>query len=193
MRVPLAIVALVLVSGGAASAGKLEVAYTSMERVIVKTFLTEGGRRYLQGSPGEDCAYAFIQEPRVSAAGGRLQMTFLFAGRAGTQVAGRCVGAGDNFDITVSGVPRYADGEFYLEATRFESEHTLYEVFAPLIESQLTPLLRIRARQHVESYVAELTARGAGIVQLESMDIPSIELGPSSAAIDAEFLITVRP
>ena len=185
--------AIILLSAQTATAGKLDVAYSSMERIIVTTFLTEGGRRYLQGGPDDDCAYAFIQQPRVSAVGGRLQMTFLFAGRAGKEIAGKCVGAGDNFDITVSGVPRYEDGEFLLDEPRFESEHTMFDVFSLLIESQLAPLLRIRARPHVESYVYELTSRGAGVVQLESLEITSIELGPTSAAIGADFSISVRP
>ena len=184
---------LVLVSGSDATAGKLDVAYTSMERIIVSTFLTEGGRRYLQGGPEETCAYAFIQEPRVSAIGPRLQLRFLFAGRAGKQVAGKCVGAGDNFDIVVSGVPRYADGEIFLDEARFEAEHKLFEVFSKLIESQLAPLLRINARPHIESYVAQLTSRGAGTVALESMDVESIVLGASSAVIEADFVVSVKP
>jgi len=185
--------ALVIVGGETATAGKLDVAYASMERIIVSTFLTEGGRRYLQGGPEETCAYAFIQQPRVGAIGPRLQLRFLFAGRAGKQVAGKCVGAGDNFDIIVSGVPRYADGELFLDEAKFESEHKLFEVFSTLIERQLAPLLRIRARPHVESYVAQLTSRGAGTVRLETMDIQSIELGASSAVIEADFVVTVNP
>lgn len=183
----------VLLSGDTATAGKLDVAYTSMERVIVSTFLTDGGRRYLQGGPEDDCAYAFIQQPRVSAVGARLQLRFLFAGRAGKQVAGKCVGAGDNFDIVVSGVPRYADGDIYLDDAKFESEHKLFEVFSPLIESQLAPLLRIPTLPYVESYVSELTSRGAGAVRLETMGIESIVLGASSAVIEADFVITVKP
>ena len=184
---------LVLLSGETATAGKLDVAYASMERLIVSKFLTEGGRRYLQGSPDETCAYAFIQEPRVSATGARLEMRFLFAGRAGKQMAGRCVGAGDNFDIILSGVPRYADGDIFLDEAKFAAEHKLFAVFSKLIERQLAPLLRIRASTIVESYVAQLTSRGAGNVRLESMDIQSIELGASSVAIDADFFITVKP
>ncbi len=193
MRAFAAGLVLVLLSGETATAGKLDVAYASMERIIVTTFLTEGGRRYLQGGPEETCAYAFIQDHRVSAIGARLQLRFLFAGRAGKQVAGRCVGAGDNFDIIVSGVPRYADGDIFLDEARFEADHKLFAVFSTLIERQLAPLLRIRASPPVESYVAQLTSRGAGTVRLESMDIQSIELGASSVVIEADFFVTVKP
>ena len=193
MRAFAVALALVLLSGETATAGKLDVTYASMERMIVTTFLTEGGRRYLQGGPDETCAYALIQEPRVSAIGARLQLRFLFAGRAGKQVGSKCVGAGHNFDITLSGVPRYADGDIFLDEAKFEADHKLFDVFSKLIERQLAPLLRIRASPHVESYVAQLTARGAGTVRLESMDIQSIELGASSAVIEGDFLVSVKP
>ena len=193
MRAFAAGLVLVLLSGETATAGKLDVAYASMERIIVTTFLTEGGRRYLQGGPEETCAYAFIQDPRVSAIGARMQVRFLFAGRAEKRVAGRCVGAGDNFDIIVSGVPRYADGDIFLDEAKFEADHKLFAVFSTLIERQLAPLLRIRASPPVESYVAQLTSRGAGTVRLESMDIQSIELGASSVVIEADFFVTVKP
>ncbi len=193
MRVFAAALAFVVLGAATATAGKLDVAYASMERMIVSKFLTEGGRRYLQGGPEETCAYAFIQEPRVSSIGARLELRFLFAGRAGKQVGSKCVGAGDNFDIVVSGVPRYADGDLFLDEAKFESEHKLFEVFSKLIERQLAPLLRIRANPHVESFVAQLTSRGAGTVRLETMDIQSIELGASSAVIEADFVVTVKP
>ena len=47
MRAFAAGLVLVLLSGETATAGKLDVAYASMERLIVSKFLTEGGRRYL--------------------------------------------------------------------------------------------------------------------------------------------------
>ena len=40
-----------------------------------------------------------------------LECYFKFAGSIGAEVAGRCVGRGDNFDIVVSGVPRYDSGD----------------------------------------------------------------------------------
>ncbi len=177
----------------AGAAAKLDVAYASVERILTTRFLTEGGRRYLQGSPEDTCAYAFIQEPRVSALGERLQIRFLFAARAGTEVAGRCVGPGDNFDIVVSGVPSYRDGELFLDALRFESEHKLFDVFSKLIERQLAPQMKIRAKPYIETYIAELTALGAGRVSLETLSLQNIELGASSAVLEADFLIKVQP
>ncbi len=177
----------------AGAAAKIDVAYASIERIMSTTLLTEGGRRYLQGGPEDTCTYAFIQEPRVSAVGERLYLRFLFAGRAGKQVAGKCVGPGDNFDIIVSGVPSYGNGELFLDQLKFEADHKLFDVFSKLIENQLTPYMRIRAKPYVESYIAQLTTLGAGRVSLETLRLENIDLGPSSAVLEADFLINVEP
>ncbi len=177
----------------AGAAAKLDVAYASVERILTTTFLTEGGRRYLQGGPEDTCAYAFIQEPRVSAVGERLQIRFLFAARAGKEVASKCVGPGDNFDIVVSGVPSYGNGELFLDELRFEAEHKLFDVFSKLIERQLAPQMKIRAKTYIESYFAELTTLGAGRVSLDTLSLQNIELGTSSAVLEADFLINVQP
>ena len=175
------------------AAAKLDVAYASVERILTTRFLTEGGRRYFQGGPEETCAYAFIQEPRVSAVGERLQIRFLFAARAGKEVVGKCVGPGDHFDIVVSGVPSYANGELFLDELRLEAEHKLFDIFSKLIERQLNPHMKIRAKPYFESYIAELTALGAGRVSLETLSVQNIELGTSSAVLEADFLINVQP
>ena len=177
----------------AGAAAKLDVAYASVERILSLKILTEGGRHYLQGGPDDTCAYAFIQEPRVSALGERLQIRFLFAARAGKEVAGKCVGPGDNFDIVVSGVPSYGNGELFLDELRFEAEHKLFDLFSKLIEGQLTPQMKVRAKPYIESYIAELMALGAGRVSLETLSLQNFELGTSSAVIEADFLINVQP
>lgn len=177
----------------AGAAAKIDVAYASIERIVSTTLLTEGGRRYLQGGPDDTCSYAFIQEPRVSAVGARLHLRFLFAGRAGKQVAGKCVGPGDNFDIIVSGVPSFGNGELFLDQLKFEAEHKLFDVFSKLIENQLTPYMRIRAKPYVESYIAQLSALGAGRVSLETLRLENIDLGASAAVLEADFLIKVQP
>ncbi len=193
MRRMIMSLAAMLVVGQAASAAKLEVAYPSMERMIVKHYLTEGGRRYLRGGPEDTCAYAFIQEPRVSVSGERLSVRFLFAGRAGTEVAGKCVGAGDNFDIVVSGIPRFGEGELFLDDAAFEADHKLFDVFSPLIRAQIEPLLRVRAQPSLERYLGLLTAAGAGTVALESFNIDSISLDTEGAVLDAELVVSVKP
>ena len=55
-------------------AATMEIAYSTLERMIVERVMTENGRHYLEGDPSNTCLYSFIQEPRVDAGDGRLPM-----------------------------------------------------------------------------------------------------------------------
>jgi hypothetical protein len=185
-------IALVLLLAPNPSAGSfLEVAFPTIERLIVEGLLTEGGRRYLQGGPEDTCTYAFIQEPRVSSSEGRLQMRFLFAGSMGAEVAGRCAGRGGNFDIVVSGVPAYDGTDLFLDEVRFESENKLFDLFSVLVESQLRPLLRVPLRTTLETQFSELTT--AGRVVVEELSVSEIRLSAESVTVNANLGIGVRP
>ena len=176
-----------------AAAGTFDIAYTSLERVIVMSVMTESGRHYLQGGPDDTCSYAFLQEPRISAAEGRLSIRFLFAGRAGKQVAGNCVGPGDNFDVVVSGVPRYASGEIFLDEATFTADNKLFDVFSQLIERQLEPLLRVPLEASLQQHLAMLSSAGAGRVEMNALDVTSIALGATSLTLVADYRIVVAP
>ena len=91
----------VLATAPPASAAEITLSHAALERVVWQVLLTEGGRGYFEGGPEETCRYAFVQEPKVTGASGRLRVRFLFSGRAGAEVAGRCVGPGDTFDLVV--------------------------------------------------------------------------------------------
>lgn len=129
---------LVAASAVPAHGAVLEIAYSSLERMIVQRLMTQGGRYYLQGDPSNTCAYSFVQEPKVDAVGTRLRITALYAGRAGKEILGKCVGAGDNFNLQITGVPSFSNGEFFLEGLDIQAPDTPYfRLVAPLIRSRL--------------------------------------------------------
>ena len=118
LRTPLAaslLVVATLHAPAVSRAAEITLSHTALERVVWQVLLTEGGRGYFQGGPEDTCLYAFVQEPKATGRDGRLNISFVFSGRAGAEVAGRCVGPGDTFDIVVSGVPALAGGELYLD------------------------------------------------------------------------------
>jgi hypothetical protein len=174
-------------------ASSIEFAYTSLERLVVSSLFTEGGRLYLNGDPGDTCNYAFVQEPRVFAEGERLHVRMLFAGSAGKMVRGKCVGSGDNFDVVVSGVPRYGNGELYLDDMKLEAESRLFDLFSPLIESQLAPRLRVPLRRSLEYRFAEWTSHGAGRLALDELNVSEITLGDESVIVAVDFGVAVTP
>ena len=183
------IAGMLLVGVAPAESASFEVSYKSLERFIVQSVMTEGGRHYIEGGPSDDCLYAFVQEPRVAAVGGRLQITVLFAGRAGAVVAGKCVGPGDNFDLVVSGVPEYDRGELFLSDLKVEAPDTAYfKIVRPLVENDLRKNLRYPLRERLDYAAAWVSSSSvAGALSLGSFSIDSIIAGQDDVRIDFEL------
>jgi hypothetical protein len=177
-----------------AQAATLEISYASLERIIVKRVMTEGGRHYLEGDPSNTCLYSFIQEPRVDAVGERLRITVLYAGRAGKEIAGKCVGPGDNFDLQVSGVPTFSNGELYLEEMKVEAPQTAYfKLVAPMVESMLKKDLRYPVNQALDHAAAKMTALGNGNLTWESAQVDSVSIGEESLTLHFDFGLSLKP
>ena len=187
--VGLLIAGILSVGVGSSEAASFEVSYRSVEAFIVQRVMTDGGRHYMEGKPSDDCRYAFVQEPRVAAVGGRLQITVLFAGRAGAVVAGKCVGPGDNFDLVVSGVPEYDGGELFLSDLRVEAPDTAYfKIVRPLVEKDLKESLRYPLRDRLDYGAAWVSSSSvAGALSLGLFSIDSITAGQDSVRFDFEF------
>jgi hypothetical protein len=171
----------------------MEIAYLSVESMLVPGLLTEGGRLYLQGGSADRCNYAFVQDPCVSATGGRLEVKLLFAGSLGKEVGGKCVGTGDNFDVVVRGIQRYGSGELFLDEMTFAAESKVFNLFAPIIESQLRERLRVPLQRTIDRQLAEWSALGAGRITLQDLDVSSIQLGEDRLTVQTDYKITLEP
>jgi len=183
-----------LALGGAdgLDAGEVSFTYASLERAVWATMLTEGGRHYLEGDPGSTCRFAFVQEPRVDAAEGRLRIRFLFSGRAGVEVKGRCLGPGDTFDMEVSGVPTVSDGELWLAELRVTAEDTAYfRLVSGLVESRLREKLRYPLRRQVEHAVAAAST-GQFRLSLTDLRIDEVAAAPEALRVSYGADVTVH-
>jgi hypothetical protein len=179
--------------GGSAQASEVTVSLAALERVVWSTLLDQSGRYYLEGSPADTCRYAFVQEPRVSAAGERLVVRLVFSGRAGVTVAGRCTGPGDTAPIEVSGVPRYDQGDVLLAELRVEAPETSYfRLVAPLVERQLRERLRYPLRRMLETSLVETSAAAAFRLVLDALTVRTIAVEPSGVRVEFDGSITVR-
>lgn len=176
------------------AAATLEIAYPSVERMIVQNLMTDGGRYYMEGDASTPCKYAFVQEPRVSAFAGRLNVTLLFSGKAALEVAGRCVGAGDNFEIHVSGKPAFANAEIYLEDLRLDSPDSAYfKLVAGLLRSKLDEKLRFSAKQVVDFIAAQSTGSGVGTLSVDKIRVDGIRADDDALNLSIDFAASLRP
>lgn len=87
---------------------ELHLTFGVLQKVIAAQAFAEDGRRYVKGSKAKRCSYAYLENPRVGEADGRLVVRAKFSGRSALDVFSRCVGLGDSFDVVIRMTP-YAD------------------------------------------------------------------------------------
>ena len=87
---------------------ELHLTFGVLQKVIGAQVFTEDGRKYVRGGKDKRCSFAYLENPRVGEADGRLVVRAKFSGRSAMTVLGQCVGMGDSFDVVVRMTP-YAD------------------------------------------------------------------------------------
>jgi len=180
--------ALVLAAASPAGAAQVRLAYPALERFLVSRVLTEGGRLYLEGAPGDECRYAFIQEPHVSAVGSRLRIQVLFSGRAGTSVASRCVGPGDTLQLDIQGVPAYADGVLRLDSLSVDAPDSAYfKLVSGLVSRWLQDRLTYPLRDELAGTLAWLSSSGVARLQLRDLQVRSVLVEEAALVLDLDF------
>jgi hypothetical protein len=176
-----------------ALAAEITLSHAALERVVWQVLLTEGGRGYFEGGPNDTCRYAFVQEPKVTGAGGRLRVRFLFSGRAGAQVGGRCVGPGDTFDLVVSGIPALARGELYLDDLRVEAPDTAYfRLVRSLVESQLRQRLRYPLKQDLDALAAARGAPAGVTISVPRLEMSRVQIDDTALRVSLDVGLDIR-
>jgi hypothetical protein len=175
-----------------AQASELSVSYQALERNISVQLMTENGRYYMQGDPSTPCRYAFVQDPRVDAVEGRLRIRLLFSGSAARNIRGRCVGAGDNFDLTITGVPAYANGELYLDQMNVEATAAYFRVVSAFVEDRLRQNLRVALQRDLERAAAWMSTRGRGSVLLTGLEVHEIAVEQDALRFTYDITTSIR-
>lgn len=174
-------------------ASEIALSYAAVERGIWATLLTDQGRHYFEGGPRDDCRYAFVQDPKVRAEGERLAVSFVFSGRAGTTIAGRCVGPGETLDIVVSGVPAYANGVLRLADVRVSAPGSSYfRLVAPVIQAGFERGLAYQLRSDVERALAAAAAGSEWQVRLVAFDVRSVRVESGRLVVTYETSVGIE-
>ncbi len=176
-----------------ARAADVTVSCAALERLVWQVLLTEGGRGYFEGGPDDTCRYAFVQEPKVSGVDGRLRIRFLFSGRAGAQVGGRCVGPGDTFDLVVSGVPALSGGELVFEDLKVEAPDTVYfRLVSGLVESQLRQRLRYPLKQDLDRVAATRAAPAGFAMSVDDLEMSRVRIDADALRFSLDLGLSIR-
>ena len=105
-----------------ASAAEIHISFGALERVLSAQMFTDEGRRYVRGSRTDKCNYAWLEQPRIENAGGRLRIGAKFTGRTSVDLFGRCIGLGDSFAVRIEATPFYSGGHVGLKDVRATPE-----------------------------------------------------------------------
>ena len=182
-----------IAAGSPGEALEMSLSHSALERLVWQVLLTEGGRGYFEGGPEDTCRFAFVQEPKVSAREGRLRIRFLFSGRAGAEVAGRCVGPGDTFEIFVSGLPALASGELYFEDLRVEAPDTAYfRLVRGLVERQLRERLRYSMKQDLDWLAATVAAPAGYAMAVDRLEMGEVTVDDDGLRVGLDLALSVR-
>lgn len=178
---------------GSLGASELFFSHGAVARALHDSLMVSEGRWFIQGQTPEDCSHVFLQDPRGDAVDSRLRITFLFSGRAAAAVGARCVGAGDTFDITVTGVPTFTAGELVLADPRVDApDRKLFRAVAPIVEAALRDRLRYPLRNAVDWAVHDLRERTGRHVVLDEFDVGRIEVEASGLRVALNFELQVN-
>ena len=104
-----------------ARATEIRLSYGVLERLLAQQVFTEDGRKYVRGSKLARCNFAYLEHPKIWGKDGRLSIQARFTGKAAIDLMGRCVGTGDAFDLTVTGVPYFSNGNIAFKEIAIET------------------------------------------------------------------------
>ena len=149
---------------------------------VAHRLFTDHGRRMLSGSLAS-CTYVYLEQPAVAFRDRRLFLRVHLAGRVGLKSNGACVGAGDAFYTTVSGLPYIAGETVALKDFRLDEGKAEYRgLLVPLLQQQIPSLLGLDLRDEL----TKLLQNSSSEFKVTLMQFQLIEV----TALDG--LLTVR-
>lgn len=172
----------------------LEIRYGVLERLIGEQAFTAEGRRYVQGTKDQKCRYAFLEKPKVSAAGDRLQLKVNFTGKTALGMFGRCVGMGDAFELTITAKPVAKNGvidfEQFVVSTPRDSFY-IRRVRAALIDT-LNKNFRLDIMQQAQKMVAGTQQVGTFQQEIKDLRLSEVRVASDALVLIVSFRLIVK-
>jgi hypothetical protein len=146
------------VVSAAAADSTLVIESSAIEKSLRQQLFRDDGRLELANMGA--CNESWLESPKVTASGGRLQIGVLFNARVGTEFGGECVGSADTLNVTASGKPFYREGRLGLQDIRIDSlSNEMYRaLLQPLVALMLPKALDIDLKRTVNEMMAGRTA-----------------------------------
>ena len=193
MRAAAIFVALLTIPSTALPAD-LEIRYSALERMVAAQMFTQEGRRYVRGDKAAKCQYAYLEAPKLSAAGERLQVTARFSGSSAMDLFSRCVGMGDSFNVTITAVPVPRKGAIAFQDTQVSTAKDSY-----YIRRVRTAMMRtfdqdfkIEIRDQARRLLEQPTTGALYQQELKDLDLNAIRVTPDALVLVVDFKLVVK-
>ncbi|MCC6538269.1 MAG: hypothetical protein IT162_12005 [Bryobacterales bacterium] len=173
----------------------VEIHFPVLERALSEQMFAQDGRRYVKGSKADKCSFAYLRKPKLGGWNGKLTIKARFTGRSALDVIGRCIGLGDDFDLTILAQPHYQSGKLRLKNVNVITEGK---------DSMYIRNVRLRLGQSLErefTYPLDADAKrileepkpGAPFKQeLRDFGIAAIEVTPQAVVLTLDFRLSVK-
>ena len=179
----------------ATAAVELHIQFGALERMLAQTVFTQEGRRDVKNDKTNKCNFAYLEKPQVSSDTGRLLIHARFTGRSALNMLGQCVGLGDAFDLGITAMPQYRDGNISLGDIKVSSgEKTGYYIrrVCTAIQSTLARDFRYPLAAEFQKALEDPSIQSAYPRQLRHFQVPEIRVAKDDLILVVDFELTVR-
>jgi hypothetical protein len=195
MRRLVALLAALLSCVEPARAVELHLRFEALERLLSQQVFTQEGRRYVHGSATAKCNFAYLEKPHVDGADGQLRIHARFTGRSALNMFGQCVGLGDAFDMTVTAIPVYKDGNIGLKNVTAVSDNK-HGYYIRLVCDAMAESLR-RDFKYPIATAAKAALEDPGAQpgyprELHDFKVTDISVSKDALVIAVDFNLTVK-
>ncbi len=172
----------------------LEIRFGALERLVGEQMFTADGRRYVQGSKGEKCRYAYLEKPKLSASGDRLQLKVNFTGKTALGMFGKCVGVGDAFELTVTAKPIAKNGtvdfaEFVVSTPR--DSFYIRRVGSALVET-LNKNFKLDIMEQARKLIEVPHDMGKFQQEIKELRLGGVRVAQDSLVLAVDFKVIVK-
>jgi len=193
MRAPAAAIFLPLVALVPAFAADIELRFDTLDRIISQQVFTQGGRKYVRGTPATRCQFAYLEAPHIGADNGSLRVRARFSGRAAFDVLVGCVGLGDSFDLTIVAAPVVRDGAIGFKDVKVSSTKDSY--YIRLVRAALTQSFAKDVKIDVKDQARKSLEQAQGAsykAEMASFNLTEVRVTSDALVLVIDFRLVVH-
>lgn len=187
--------AVLLCVAPAARAIELRIQFAALERMLGEQVFTQDGRRYVYNDKANKCNFAYLEKPRVQGQDGKLRMRARFTGRSALNMFGKCVGLGDAFEVIITALPQYKDGNIGLNDVKAMPDgHTGYYIrrVCDALTSSLLHSFRYPVAAAAKSMLEDPGAQRSYPRELGEFRVTDIQVTNDALVLSIDFALTVK-